>query len=135
MCLFPEENQQPVLGSQRFSEEKWQFSLVVKQKTHFTEEINEKQFAKVGSSHNNFYSFRVINHSTTTTGSTRFVSPFLRVAFGRAQLLHRDRYAVRLLSWHRCCSWTRLMTPVVVQRQVLGFDRAENCGGSAVAVL
>ena len=27
------------------------------------------------------------------------------------------------------------MTPVVVQRQVLGVDSAENCGGPAVAVL
>ena len=32
-----------------------------------------------------------------------------------------------------CSSWTRLMTPVVVRRQVLGV--AENCGSSAVAVL
>ena len=29
-----QENQQPILGVQRFSEEKWQFSLDVKQKTH-----------------------------------------------------------------------------------------------------
>ena len=36
---------------------------------------------------------------------------------------------------HRCCSWTRLVTPVVVQRQVLGVDSAEKCGISAVAVL
>ena len=36
---------------------------------------------------------------------------------------------------HSCSSWTRLMTPVVVRRQVSGRDRAENCGGSAVAVL
>ena len=35
MCLFPEENQQPVLGCNRFSEEKWQFSLDVKQKHTF----------------------------------------------------------------------------------------------------
>ena len=33
--LFPEENQQPVLGGNRFSEEKWQFSLDVKQKHTF----------------------------------------------------------------------------------------------------
>ena len=37
---------------------------------------------------------------------------------------------------HSCSSsWTRLMTPVVVRRQVPVRDRAENCGGSAVAVL
>ena len=35
MCLFPEENQQPVLGCNRFSEEKWQFSLDVKHKYTF----------------------------------------------------------------------------------------------------
>ena len=35
MCLFPEDNQQPVLGSHRFSDEKWQFSLDVKQKHTF----------------------------------------------------------------------------------------------------
>ena len=34
---------------------------------------------------------------------------------------------------HRCSSWTRLMTPVAFQRLVPGRDRAENCGGSAVA--
>ena len=34
MCLFPEEIQQPVLGCNRFSEEKWQFSLGVKQQIH-----------------------------------------------------------------------------------------------------
>ena len=41
----------------------------------------------------------------------------------------------RLAKSLRCCSWTSSMTPVVTQRQVLGVDRAENCGGSAVAVL
>ena len=35
MCLFPDENQQPVLGGNRFSEEKWQFSKDVKQKHTF----------------------------------------------------------------------------------------------------
>ena len=35
MCLFLKENQQPVLGGNRFSEEKWQFSLDVKQKHTF----------------------------------------------------------------------------------------------------
>ena len=35
MCLFPKENQQPVLGGNRFSEEKWQFSLDMKQKYTF----------------------------------------------------------------------------------------------------
>ena len=43
MCLFPEENQQPVLGSHRFPEEKWQFSLDVKQTyTFFSTKIDEK---------------------------------------------------------------------------------------------
>ena len=35
MRLFPEENQQPVLGCNRFSEEKCQFSLIVKQEHTF----------------------------------------------------------------------------------------------------
>ena len=43
MCLFPEENQQPVLGSHRFSEEKWQFSLDVKQKYTFSDENRRKK--------------------------------------------------------------------------------------------
>ena len=44
MCLFPEENQQPVLGGHRFSEEKWQFSLDVKQKhTFYRRKIGEKK--------------------------------------------------------------------------------------------
>ena len=40
------------------------------------------------------------------------------------------------VSWDRTGAVLALVgTPVVVQRQVLGFDRAENCGGPAVAVL
>ena len=34
-CVFPKECQQPILRSHRFSERKWQFSLVVKQKHTF----------------------------------------------------------------------------------------------------
>ena len=53
MCLFPEENQQPVLGGNRFSEEKWQFSLDVKQKHTFYQRISRKnKFAKVSPSNN-----------------------------------------------------------------------------------
>ena len=44
------------------------------------------------------------------------------------QLLHRDRYTTGAVLG-------LVGTPVVVQQQVLGFDRAENCGSSAVAVL
>ena len=40
MCLFPEENQQPVLRSHGFSEEKWQFSLDVRQKYTFVRRKN-----------------------------------------------------------------------------------------------
>ena len=43
MCLFPKENQQLVLGSNRFSEEKWQFSSDVKQTyTFFRRKSTEK---------------------------------------------------------------------------------------------
>ena len=35
MCLFPKENQQLILGGHRFSIEKWQCSLDVKQKYIF----------------------------------------------------------------------------------------------------
>ena len=59
MCLFHEENQQPVLGSNRFSEEKWQFSLDVTQKHTFYRRKSTKTFANVSPSNNN-YSFRVI---------------------------------------------------------------------------
>ena len=59
MCLFPEENQQPVLGGNRFSEEKWQFSLDVKQKHTFYIRKSTKKIAKVSPSTNN-YSFRII---------------------------------------------------------------------------
>ena len=48
MCLFPEENQQPVLGGQRFSEEKWQFSLDVKQKHTFYRRKSTKKKIRVG---------------------------------------------------------------------------------------
>ena len=59
MCLFPDENQQPVLGGNRFSEEKWQFSLDVKQKHTFYRRKWTKKIAKVTLSNNN-YSFRII---------------------------------------------------------------------------
>ena len=60
MCLFPEENQQPVLGSHRFSEEKWHFSLDVKQKHTFYRRKSTKKIAKVSRPNNN-YSFRIIS--------------------------------------------------------------------------
>ena len=56
---FSDENQQPVLGSNRFSEEKWQFSLDVKQKHTFYRRKWTKKIAKVSPSNNN-YSFRII---------------------------------------------------------------------------
>ena len=73
MCLFPEENQQPVLGGNRFSEEKWQFSFDVKQKhTFYRRKSTKKKFAKVSPSNNN-YSFRIIqpfnNNNTIWRGS------------------------------------------------------------------
>ena len=36
---------------------------------------------------------------------------------------------------HRCCSWTRLRRPLLYNDRCLGYDTAENCGISAVAVL
>ena len=60
MCLFPEENQQLILGGHRFSQEKWQFSLEVKQKhTNLQTKLNEHKFAKVSPCIND-YSFRKI---------------------------------------------------------------------------
>ena len=51
-------------GRSPFSEEKWRFSLDVKQKhTFITDENQRKQFANVSPS-NNSYSFRITNHST-----------------------------------------------------------------------
>ena len=59
MCLFPNENQQPVLECNRFSEEKWQFSLDMKQRHTFFRRKSTKKFAKVSPSNNN-HSFRMI---------------------------------------------------------------------------
>ena len=66
--------------------------------------------------------------------------PVHRHSAGHSQLRRRDvspqcKLRRRPVRSHRCSSWTRLMTPVVVQRLVPGRDTAENCGGSAVAVL
>ena len=36
---------------------------------------------------------------------------------------------------HRCCPWTRLSRPLLYNDRCLGYDSAENCGISAVAVL
>ena len=55
MCLFPEENQQPVLRGQRFSVEKCQFSLDVKQKhTFYLRKSTNIFFAKVSPFINNY---------------------------------------------------------------------------------
>ena len=59
MCLLTEENEQPVLGCNRFSEEKWQFSLDVKQKHTFYRRKSTKTIAEVSPFINN-YSFRII---------------------------------------------------------------------------
>ena len=60
MCLFPEENQQPVLGSNRFSEEKWPFFIGRETNTHILPtKMNEKKIDKVSPSNNN-YCFRII---------------------------------------------------------------------------
>ena len=48
-------NQQPVLVGQRFSEEKWQFLLDVKQTPIFTDENQRTKFAKVSTFINNYY--------------------------------------------------------------------------------
>ena len=54
------------------------------------------------------------------------------------QLHYRDRLTVQTVQKTEIRTGAVLGlvgTPVVVQRQVLGFDRAENCGSSAVAFL
>ena len=55
---FPMKNQQPVLGGHRFSYEKWQFSLDVKQKDTFHRRKSTKKIAKVSPFIIN-YSFRI----------------------------------------------------------------------------
>ena len=59
MCLFPDENQQPVLRVRRFSQEKFQFSLDVKQKHTCYRRKSTKKIAKVSPFIDNF-SFRII---------------------------------------------------------------------------
>ena len=55
------------------------------------------------------------------------------------QLLHRDRYTVQTVQKSVEVAQVQFLDwlghPLTVERQVLGFDRAENCGSSAVAVL
>ena len=70
MCLFPMENQQPVLAGQRFFEEKWQFHWTWNKNTHFTDENERNKFAQVSTFINNF-SFRIIlpfNNNNTSFG-------------------------------------------------------------------
>ena len=58
---FPRKINNPFWGVIVFSEEKWQFSLDVKQKcTFFRRKWTKKKFAKVSPSNNNYYSFRII---------------------------------------------------------------------------
>ena len=72
MCLFPQENQQPVLGGHRFFRRKVTIFIGRETKTHISPtKINEQKFAEVSSSCIN-YSFRKVGHSTTTTNNTSF---------------------------------------------------------------
>ena len=59
MCLFPEENQQPVLGVIVFPKKSDNFHWTWNKNTHFTDENERKKIAKVSPSNNN-YSFRII---------------------------------------------------------------------------
>ena len=75
MCLFPEENQQPVLGGNSFSRGQVTIFIWRETKTHILQtKINEKKFAKVSPSNNN-YSFRIIwpfnnNNNNTIWGGS-----------------------------------------------------------------
>ena len=59
MCLFPQENQQPVLGLTVFPKKSDNFHWTWNKNTHFTDENQRKKIAKVSPSNNN-YSFRII---------------------------------------------------------------------------
>ena len=67
MCLFPKENQQPVFGCNRFSEEKWQFHWTWNKNTHFSDENERKKFAKVSPSNNNYSFWIFYPHNTQHT--------------------------------------------------------------------
>ena len=65
MCLFPEENQQPVLGGHRFSEEKCSFSLALNQQQHtFYKGKSMKKSAEVNPS-KNYCSLKQLNNQPT----------------------------------------------------------------------
>ena len=60
VSLFPEENQQPVLGGNRFFQRKGTIFIGRETKPHILPtKMNEKKIAKVSPSNNN-YSFRII---------------------------------------------------------------------------
>ena len=65
MCLFPEENQQPVLGWSPFFRREVTIFTRRETKTHILPTKINENIAEVSTSNNN-YSFRIINHSTTT---------------------------------------------------------------------
>ena len=66
MCLCPEENQKPVLGSYRFYEEKWQCSLDVKQKHTFYLRKSTKKKSLRSAHLTTIILLQKFNHSTTT---------------------------------------------------------------------
>ena len=72
MCLFPEENQQPVLRGHVFPKKSVKFSLDVKQKHTFCRRKSTEKIAKV-SSFINYYSFRILKpfNNTRHTHDTR----------------------------------------------------------------
>ena len=69
MCLFPKENQQPVLGVIVFQKKSDNFHWTWNKNTHFTDENEQKKIAKVSPSNNN-YSFRIIKSFNTIWGGS-----------------------------------------------------------------
>ena len=151
LCLFPEEKQQNILGFVVFPRKSDNRYWTWNKNTHFTDENQRHNFAKVGPSHNN-YSSRIVNRSTTTTTATvrslsrrcasparRFVgSPHPQRSFcfrwwpgrhrssleiGRA----RQRVSVLLNDWHLIFEKTASCN---LERKVLGIQSSDTHLGS-----
>ena len=66
-CLFPKENQQPILGSPFFFPKKTvNFHWTSNKNTHFADE-NQRNKNSLRSASSSIFFFKIINHSTTTT--------------------------------------------------------------------
>ena len=108
MCLFPEENQQPVFGSNRFFRRKVTIFIGCETKIHIFRRKSKKKIGKVSPSNNN-YSFRT-----------------------KKPTIHQAVYPKRAhFFWVTCCEWSSASSPVQELHSDAESDGSAPCCGTS----